>query len=913
MLQFPSHSRLPAAALGAGLLLSLSGAAFAQGEIGRLCEVTPDLKCLDKALIEGTTIRLPMDAVAIAKDGVTLCDSSYNYTTSPDMVLIMDNTGSMARVATRDGIPRYCDEVNPEPSDPGCISGDPQSLRGPALRSFLDSAAVKGGDGMKVGVVTFAERVLNSTETLLKLDASTLASVKSFIVMDEGGQTNYTAAFREAYRLLAASKKPKSEQFIIFVSDGRPNLPREHDGGPYLYKAFLDSEIAVHSIFLGANSDNFKDMQDISAATDGLFFNITDVGMLAGILTNDISKKLFRRALPTYSKVSNLEIPRHYEVRADGHIPAADSATYNLALPGALPLGMGVNNIVLKTEYGHGGTTQDVHFKVERSATGPFAGWNLACREPARLKLLNNEGEPISEIGLPYLLRDTLLKYEVTTKAGIDSLDVEIKVGSGVSAQQDLENSRAPASAKRDSTWSGKLPFHHQQIAKQRLDGRVQVDHGEYVVVTYRHPYIPEDSAQARVRIKYGPEFDKAAYFDLDGDGRIETVRIRWLEDLGELPEKLRFTIQDPAGTHERGAAGGEIAFGAEPGGGEDRQAVVVTLAEPFPKGVTSVTNADSSGRTYRQNGIPLMDGRFRVDDSVAPAIVRGEVKKPDRDNPLTRVILTYSEPVTIADLAVEPVVFKRDTVIFNLAQIPISRMERLSETEWAVHIQSGSAFTPVGGDSVAVNDNGETADLAGRAPGSLVFAPVQGGAPGQSISGFFVTFPNGSKSDAAGPAEVPYTGNGFIPVDSRGYPMPGSQDGKCGTCEAGRDGSFGGSVINVLTKQPVTWEFSIFTNMGELVARATGRITEADFALLDRIDPPGNQDPNEVQKIQRIVWTGYSKDGQAVGTGVYVLKAVFKYEKSFKTGAKAAVNTRINRFGFMRTCCSTWNTRWYD
>ena len=483
---------------------------------------------------------------------------------------------------------------------------------------------------------------------------------------------------------------------------------------------------------------------------------------------------------------------------------------------------------------------------------------------------------------------------------------------SPVSARQDLERIANTAASRADSTWTGSRPFEHQQTVKLSMDGQLQVDHGETILVTYRHPYIPEDSAQARVRVKYGPDFDKASYHDLDGDGRIETVRIRWLEELGALPEKLAFTIVDPAGTHERTATGDEIRF-AEAGGGEDRQSVTVTLGTPFPRGVTSLSNPDSSGRTFRQDSIPLMDGRFRVDDSVAPVIVKAEVRGPDREHPLTRVVVTYSEPVRIEETSLEPVVFKRDSVTFSASEIPIARMEKLGDREWVFHLLAGAAFKPVGGDSAAINDNGDTRDLAGSAPATRSFQPIAGGNPGQSISGFYVTFPNGSRSDARAAADVPLSGNGFIPVDSRGHPLPGDVDGKCGNCDAGQEGSFAGAVIHVITKSPVTYEFAIFTNLGELVTRATGRITEEDFPLLEKLDPPdGSKDPNETRHVQRIVWTGYSKRGQAVGTGAYVLKAVFKYEKSFKTGAKAAVNTRISRFGFLRSCCRTW-VEWYQ
>jgi hypothetical protein len=296
----------------------------------------------------------------------------------------------------------------------------------------------------------------------------------------------------------------------------------------------------------------------------------------------------------------------------------------------------------------------------------------------------------------------------------------------------------------------------------------------------------------------------------------------------------------------------------------------------------------------------------------VAPVIVKAVVRGPDRDNPLTRVVVTYSEPVTLADVTLEPVVFKRDTVVFDRTQMPISRPEKLGDREWAIHLQDGAPFSPVGGDSVAVNNNGETADLLGRTPKIRNFAPVEGGAPSQSISGFYVTFANGSKSDPVAFDDAAPMGNGFIPVDSKGYPIPGNSDGKCGGCDPGEEGRFGGSVIHVVTRQPVAYELSIYTNLGELVTHATGKVAEEDLRLLERKMPAGTADPNQAEYVQRIIWTGVAGNGQVVGTGAYVLKAVFKYEKSFKTGAKATTNTRISRFGFMRKCCATVNDRWY-
>src|SRR5882672_3895388 len=135
-------SRLPLSGLLLAILCLLGSPrdTSAQGsEQGRICEVKPAMRCLDKAKIEGTTLRVPIDAAAIQKDGFLICDSSFNYTTAPDIVLIMDNT------------------------------------------------LVKGGNGINVGVVTFSQTAEAKSEKLVPLTAASKDSIKSTIVMEERG------------------------------------------------------------------------------------------------------------------------------------------------------------------------------------------------------------------------------------------------------------------------------------------------------------------------------------------------------------------------------------------------------------------------------------------------------------------------------------------------------------------------------------------------------------------------------------------------------------------------------------------------------------------------------------------------------------------------------------------------------
>nr|MDQ3002954.1 hypothetical protein [Fibrobacterota bacterium] len=117
--------------------------------------------------------------------------------------------------------------------------------------------------------------------------------------------------------------------------------------------------------------------------------------------------------------------------------------------------------------------------------------------------------------------------------------------------------------------------------------------------------------------------------------------------------------------------------------------------------------------------------------------------------------------------------------------------------------------------------------------------------------------------------------------------------------------------VIYVVTKQPVNYDFTIFTNLGQVVTRGSGRVEEADLSLLDKKDNASG-DPNQNEYVQRIIWTGQTEKGQPVGSGAYVLKAVFRYGSNFKTGAKPSSSTKITKFGFLRTCCESQNRKWY-
>jgi hypothetical protein len=218
---------------------------------------------------------------------------------SLDVILVMDNTGSMAYAALVDGIPRWCPDPDLEPTDPGCISGDPDWLRGPILQSLVDSLVGFSGSG--VALIRFSEFAESSHDSLVLLDPSTRDALKAAIIMEASGRTNYTAALRTAIQLLKGSTKPRSHQAIVFLSDGRPNAPSTIDGGAFQYKNFWDSLPPVHGIFMEGNPDNRNDLQDLAVKTGGSFHSFGPGRSVDSLLSMGI--------LPSLRSVTAVSLP----------------------------------------------------------------------------------------------------------------------------------------------------------------------------------------------------------------------------------------------------------------------------------------------------------------------------------------------------------------------------------------------------------------------------------------------------------------------------------------------------------------------------------------------------------------------------------------------------------------------------
>ncbi|MDB5102726.1 MAG: hypothetical protein JWP91_415 [Fibrobacteres bacterium] len=385
-----------------------------------------------------------------------------------------------------------------------------------------------------------------------------------------------------------------------------------------------------------------------------------------------------------------------------------------------------------------------------------------------------------------------------------------------------------------------------------------------------------------------------AYYQDLNGDGRIETVIVDYDADLSAAPEKLAFKV-GAAADQQLIARNDtkEIAFAA---GSKSR--IVVTLSKPFPFGVTSVADPANSGTQFAQENIPLLDGAFQVDDSVPPVIVSAVVKAPDSTQPWVKVLVTFSEPVTLPLGSQTAIQFKRDGAEMAAGDLKLSGTTVSGDRSFVLAVDSTSPKFPIVGDSAAVNTNGEVADAAKNSPSRKAFIALTGDVPKAKPATVYITFANGSKdgkggSSGAEPTTPPTVV--FVPFDKSGMSLPGNtQDGKFPGVQVGTEGHFIGTVIYVEIPGPIEFNFRIFSNAGEFVADGKGRITESDLPSLTPIH-------NGTAYLARIVWTGRTSKGGKAGTGAYVLISTVKTEKNFKTGAPPASETNKIRFGVLR------------
>jgi hypothetical protein len=209
-------------------------------------------------------------------------------------------------------------------------------------------------------------------------------------------------------------------------------------------------------------------------------------------------------------------------------------------------------------------------------------------------------------------------------------------------------------------------------------------------------------------------------YKDEDGDGRIETAYAEFSRDLPVLPAKLEFAILDRSDTVRDYVAGPEdIAFAAG-----SRSRIRIRFARPFPYGLTSVRNGETSGHCFAQSDIPLLESPFAMLDSVPPVILEA---KATYDEDLHFPILEVKLSEDVKTLTTYNSAFLIRTGGRTLSTATLSpRVAKLPDLRFTILLDTASGYHPAFGDSLSLNPDGTLSDASSNIAG-LHFVPVTG------------------------------------------------------------------------------------------------------------------------------------------------------------------------------------------
>jgi hypothetical protein len=197
-----------------------------------------ELRCLHCCLLSVAMLSIglagfwPTPATAQTASAGALLNGSSGYTQPIDVVVLLDDSGSMATCWPwpRDGTQPFTPpcggrSINP-PSDPG-------DLRYSAARLLLQLA----GDNDRVAVVRFdnaAEGIgeLGSLQTVGAFDnrqrlTSSLTPPNDY---NRRGYTRIDLSLQSAIALLAAAREPGRNQYVLLLTDGEPSGPEGFGG-----------------------------------------------------------------------------------------------------------------------------------------------------------------------------------------------------------------------------------------------------------------------------------------------------------------------------------------------------------------------------------------------------------------------------------------------------------------------------------------------------------------------------------------------------------------------------------------------------------------------------------------------------------------------------------------------------------
>lgn len=169
-----------------------------------------------------STIGMPGWPASATAQSTTADATAQSTTANVSVVLVLDNSGSM-------GAPGV---ANPS---------DPERLRFSAAKMFVKLLDV----GDRVGLVLFADGVVDSSDLItVGGEADKEGFLPKLNEREAGGFTNMKSALERAGEILR-SDSSGNEQFVVFLTDGRPEIDGTNPETPEAFVPWWDETLEV--------------------------------------------------------------------------------------------------------------------------------------------------------------------------------------------------------------------------------------------------------------------------------------------------------------------------------------------------------------------------------------------------------------------------------------------------------------------------------------------------------------------------------------------------------------------------------------------------------------------------------------------------------------------------------------------
>jgi Right handed beta helix region len=397
-----------------------------------------------------------------------------------------------------------------------------------------------------------------------------------------------------------------------------------------------------------------------------------------------------------------------------------------------------------------------------------------------------------------------------------------------------------------------------------------------------------------------------ATYSANNGLGAVDRLDIVFGQALKAAPESLSLAWPTP-GLNARLVTTG-IAL--DPA---DAKHVIVTLATPFPAGIT--TGGGALGTVWVRDPAapeePAQQISLTIADAVGPLLDSGRVYEKLVTPGVDTLTLSFSEKLNPASLVGSSLLLlkaNREPIAVNV----VTATDLGNGQSFKLVIGDLGADAPMPGDSVRILATGPMTDALGNKAHALnrpIALKLKTVPRPPVLKPDFDLRPQTVILPPTLPDFLIFTPNG----ENQWKPVAGGQGsiqsdcvGNCGDIVTGVDGKIGRPAINVITDRGFKISVQIFSNTGDFVHVFQGEVSNADLGLDERgitTGTPGKYGNaiNGVFTI-KVAWNGKATSGQRAGTGAYIARYQVTALREKDDGTFVQVTERKDvRFGMLR------------